>query len=164
MIYLLVAISIIVSVFIPSAWKIPPAITVCICVFWVTLLLFVLVIGKLSNFKNIGFETAAKYAKRYGFYFLYPNLSCFVSKIAAKWQLVSIVFCMLAYNWLATGFSLLMFVSCIFLRLVCSPIFFAEEGLRKYHADPKGAAFFSSRLQMLKAVYYKIHGESDPPC
>lgn len=163
MIHLIFILAVIVSLFIPTAWKLPQGVVTFAAVFWVALLLVVLGVGRCSSFKRANSEDAAKFAKANGFYFLCPNFSCLVSLMAAKWQLVSIVACLLSQGWLAIGASVLMYLACAFLRPLCSPIFFAEEGLRKYHADPQGAAFFSNRLNLLKAVYYKIHGEGDPP-
>lgn len=151
------------SFFIPTNWKILPDLTKNALVTVIIIYLFIHIIGRLSAaLKDYDYDTLRTIARKYGFYFLFPKLSCRVSIICAIFQFIFIVGCLLSYNLLSSVYALLTYAICAVIRMKCNPVFFAREGLKKFGDNPKSRLFFMDKLFHITYVYEKIYDRELP--
>lgn len=150
-----------ISFLIPSGWKLSPEFNFRIFLVFLAIFFIIYITGILASLRHIDSHTVFKITRRYGFYFQFPNASCFISKLAVIFQILLMINCLLAYNFVGVIISLLTYTLCVIIRLVCNPVFFAEEGIRKFYGKPESTDFIN-KLRILSYVYEHIYGREPP--
>jgi len=162
MIHLITLVFVFLSFFIPTRWKLPPETSLKVFIALISIYVIIYLTGRVSvALRKIDSNVARQTAKKYGFYFQFPNLACRISKLAAVLQIVLMISCLLSYNIISVVYTLIAYVICLNIRLACNPVFFAEEGRRKYHGKIESKVFMD-RLTVLTYVYEIIYGRRPP--
>ena len=122
----------------PLLWFFPKVTSIIAGSAWVVLFLIVYMNNKMTNFtSSTGILTVeeAETASKYGFYFQMPHASVNLSNGAAIWQKFSFIwlgFLGFHHLWWYMIIPALVILICMYLRPVCHPGVFAEQGPMQY--------------------------------
>lgn len=165
MAFLVFLIGLVVSL--PLLWLHPTNTTKILGIAWMVLTLIVWAIQRVTKLNSdylLSYEEE-KFASRYAFFFRVPGISTGISNGSTLWQPFTLVwgtYLGFAGLWQYLPVPIVVFFLCIYLRVNCRPIFFAQEECRRDSGKPD---FQESQMKLfrLRAIFQKLHGANDPP-
>jgi|GEM_PF-2322290 len=148
----------------PLYWFYPEITSVIVGLAWLLLFLVVFWTQRTAKFESdlLTYDEEIV-ASKYVFYFRTPLTSMNISNGAAPWQVFTIVWVIYLGCiglWWYLPITAAVFVICACLRITCHPLFFAQEGVRKFSGTPEEFEY-REELYVLKEIHIKLYDDYD---